>query len=339
MNYFFKHFAKPAEHLPVQHNKQRRIPLAPIENSVISQIPDPDPEDVDLSLFNEIEEYEHYEEPRFLHVEFPIGNPDNEQDVTEYEHIIYRSMRERELKTPLPQVLQTDFTDSDVGIIIDSLDRIHFKFQLTTNTFYRCVGILQRVLAITFVSASQLPLVSCAALLVASKVEDVNPILASDIVKYIGNQFDMNQLLKMETDIYSIIGYDTVFPTPLFFLVHFLRLDEQTPETLLLSRYITELCMTCPEFKTEKPSAIAAAAIMMVRTIAGAEIWPEKYVIYTQYTFEDLCHNVKIIHAMLLQEDRQESRFMKLKYSYDIFHYVSSTVIPKELPIPYPYFE
>lgn len=318
--------------------KQKRVPLAPIDNKIIS-LKEVIFVDDYSSSGEEDDAVELIIPERFIHVEYQIGNPEDAQDVTEYEHIIYRSMRRRELKFPFTSIEQAEFTEYDVALLIDCLDRLHFKFQLTTNTIYRCVGVLRRVLALKVITAEQLLIYGCASLLVASKQEDVNPIYASDITLYFENKFSMEDIKNAEMDVLITIKYDVAFPTSLFFLLHFLRLDNQEQDAVLLSRYLLELCLTQHEFAFQKPSAVASSVIMMMRTLANVEPWPECYVLFTQYTFDDLCQNVNLLHNILLQDDRKESQFITNKYSTDLFHYVSQTIIPEKLPIPYPYFE
>ena len=315
-----------------QPQKPQRIPLSLISNGTGSTSPNQNTQHKQIS-------YHQLPYTPFIHVELPIGLPCDPQDVTEFEHIIYRSMRIRELKIPEFSVQQTEITPSDRGMMVLWLCRMHYKCQLATETLHRCIGILDRVISLTNVSRNKLTLIGSAAMLIASKIEDIQPIQIEDIITIAENSFSENDLKRMEVNVINLIGFDTEFPTILFFLNIFLRLNGQTLQIMLFARYVAEICMTSAEFMNVKPSAIAATALMMTRTIAGVEPWTEALAAYTQYSFENLCHYCKVAHALLLQVGKDEVNFIRRKYSIDQFYNVSCIQIPDQLPIPFPYYD
>jgi len=273
----------------------------------------------------------------FYHVEYQIGDPNNPQDVTEYENIVYRSMRNRENVFPECIVEQTEINGMHRGLLVDSMVRIHYKTQLTTVTLYRAVGILNRVLSLTELTKDRLQIVGCASLLIASKVEDIMPLQIESALICTNHSFSKSDLLKMETQIANLIEFDLAFPTPFFFLSYFLRINGQTNEIILLTRYILEVCLTCEEFFDVKPSAIAATSIMMMRVIIGEEPWTEELANFSQYSFDDLSGHAKSLHQILLQKNREESFFIKKKYGSEPYLGVSMIPVPKELPCPFPF--
>ena len=319
-----------------QEGKQYRVPLSEIQNDVpkyqTHQSQKPAEHPVIPHIIDERPPYE-----PLIHDEFPIGSLDDPQDVAEYEHIIYRSMREQELHSQCS--LPSEVSLSDRGILIDHLCRLHYKCQLNTLTFYRCVGILDRLTSVTPVSGYNYYIFGYAAMLVASKFEDVSPLRIEDAITISDVKFSRDDMKKAEIMILNLINFDLTFPTPLFFLNIFLRINGQTKEIMLLSRYLCEICMSSEEFFNVKASAIAASAIMMMRTLLNLEPWPNELAGYTRYSFADLCKHVKSIHRMLLEPNRPQTAFMRKKYSSEPFCRVAKIPIPLELPIPYPYYE
>ncbi|OHT03066.1 Cyclin, N-terminal domain containing protein [Tritrichomonas foetus] len=323
-----------------QSGKQYRVPLGEISNAVPKyQLQKPAPQQIHEQFVPMIIDERPKYEP-LVHDEFPIGSIDDPQDVAEYEHIIYRSMRERE-NQPMPEshVIQKEITLKTRGIVVDRLCRLHYKCQLTTITFYRCVGILDRVTNLTPICANNYLIYGFASMLIASKFDDVSPMVLDDIVKISDGAISRDELKKIENMLVNMIDFDLAFPTPLFFLNIFLRISGQNMEIMLLSRYLMELCMTSGDFLNVKPSAIAASSIMLMRTLIGIEPWPESLAGYTRYSFQDLCGYAKAIHRMLLEPDRVESEFIRRKYSSEPFMCVANINIPRELPIPYPFFD
>jgi hypothetical protein len=73
---------------------------------------------------------------------------------------------------------------------------------------------------------------------------------------------------------------------------------------------------------------MAAVAIMVTRILNGEEKWPAGLAGYTMYTQEQLEPYGTAIRLMLLDRDREESRFMKRKYSSEPFRAVGHVKIP-----------
>jgi hypothetical protein len=260
---------------------------------------------------------------RFDHSEVPIGDPEDPQDVVEFEHIIYRSMRSKENATRPLQFAQTEITMRDRNMLIDTVARFHYRLGLTTNALYRFIGILDRCLAVTSVPKSKLRVVGCAALLIASKIEDIYPAQSVDLVRLAEREFGQGELFAMEIQVLNAIRFDTTFATPLFFLTQFMRIHSQTKESLLLGRYILEICHTHERSFGVNPSMVAAVATMVTRVLRAEERWPKELAGYTMYSAEELDPMAAIVRGMLLEPEREESRFIRKKYSSEAFHSVA----------------
>jgi hypothetical protein len=268
----------------------------------------------------------------FSHEEIAIGDPDDPQDVVEFEHIIYRSMRSKEKATLLLQFSQSEISIRDRCLLVDALDRFHYKLGLTTNTLYRFIGILDRYLSVVSVPKQKLRVVGCASLLIASKIEDIFPAQSSDIIQLAERGFSQNELFATEIQVINAIRFDTTFATPLFFLTHFMRIHDQTKQTLLLARYVLEICQTNEQFFAVPPSMVAAVATLVTRVIGGQEKWPRELAGYTKYTAEELDPLAMNAHTMLKDANQEESRFIRRKYSSEPFHSVAQTKVPDKWP-------
>jgi hypothetical protein len=232
------------------------------------------------------------------------------------------------LAAPRLRFNQPDVTLRDRHQLIDALDRFHFKLGLTTNGFYRFVGILDRYLSITPVSKTQLRVVGCACLLIASKIEDIYPAQSKDLIQLAENDFTRTHLFATEIQVINAIRFETTFATPLFFLTQFMRIREQTKTAQLLGRYIIEICQTHDMFFGIASSLIAAVATMVARILGGEEPWPDDLAGYTMYTEDHLAPYVAAVRSMLIDRDRAESRFMRRKYCSEPFLSVADVRIP-----------
>jgi hypothetical protein len=264
----------------------------------------------------------------FIHCEVRIGDDDDPQDVAEFEHIIYRGLRAQEINARGLQFAQTEVTLRDRSLLIDALDRFHYKLSLTTNGLYRFIGIVDRYLSLVSVPKSKLRVVGCASLLIASKIEDIYPARSRDLIELSERVFSQSELFATEIQVINAVQFDTEFPTPLFFLTQFMRIEDQTKESLLLGRYILEICHTNDLFYGVAPSLIAAVATFVARILSGDPPWPPALAGYTMYSEEYLVPYVAAVRAMLLETDREESQFIRRKYSSEPFHSVALIRVP-----------
>ncbi|KAH0786690.1 Cyclin, N-terminal domain containing protein [Histomonas meleagridis] len=265
----------------------------------------------------------------FKHTEIPIGSIEDPQDVVEFEHIIYRTMRQNEISAIPLTFNQKEITMKDRNLLVDAMCRFHFKLCLTTNGFYRFLGILDRFITTAHIPRRKLILYGCACLFIASKIEDVQPAQSDDLIELSRHEFTRNELFEAENYVINSIVFDTTFPTPLFFLTQFMRISGQTKKSILLARYILEICQSSEHFFGSKASLMASVAVMACRLLCGEEKWTTELRQYTMYTEEDLMPHIKVVKEMLSQKDREETRFMRRKYGSDLFLNVADVDVSK----------
>jgi hypothetical protein len=264
----------------------------------------------------------------FKHTEIPIGHRDDPQDAVEFEHIIYRTLRDREMLMRPLEFNQPEITLRDRNLLIDALDRFHYKLSLTTNALYRFIGILDRFLFVRALPKSKLRLFGCAALFIASKIEDICPAQANDLIDLADYTFTRDDLFAAEIEIINAIQFDTTFATGLFYLTHLTRIHNQTKESLLLTRYILELCQTHERLFGLPPALLASLSVMVTRILNQQEKWPKELADYSMHSIEELDRLVPIVYSMLIKPNREESRFIRRKYASDLFLRVALVDLP-----------
>ena len=298
------------------------------------QINDEDDNEYPPECMNEqdINENDSFNEPQQIepkNTTVVIGNPNDLKDSTEYELIIYREMLESEIMLPSQNVVQTEITPKDRGLLVDWLCRVHYKCRLTTSIFYRCIGIIDRLLMVTVIPSEDLKLIGCASMLIASKIEG-QPFYISHAIELSEHSFNREMIINAEAEINNLLGFQLNFPTSFTFLSHLQRLSEERSECVLHSRYLIEVCSSSIEFINVRPSAIACTAILLTRILHGYDddAWTDQMEEYTGYSFSDLIGYAKIIHSFLLEEDREETVFMRRKYGSPAFHCVADYPLP-----------
>ena len=270
--------------------------------------------------------------PDFHFKTVEIGDPEDPMDVAEYEHLIYRTLRQRELAEDVLSFRQSEITIKDRNLLIDALCRFHYKLGLMTNTFYRFIGIFDRYLAKENIPKSKLKLYGCAAFLIATKIEDIYPAQSTDLIKLSDRAFTQRELFAAEIQVINAIGFETTFGTPLFYLTQFMRIEDETKENLLLARYVLETMQSYDQCFGMPASKMAAIAVLMTRFLKKKPLWPSAFADYTKYSLADLTPIAKLVRAMLAEEDREETKFMRRKYGCETFLAVARIPIPPVFP-------
>ena len=262
--------------------------------------------------------------PRFL-----IGDSNSPENAIDYEQIVYNHMCMSELSSlPTPRVIQTEITPHDRAMLVDWLCRLHYKCRLTTPAFFRCVGIIDRALLLVNVRQSELKLIGCAAMLIATKIEGRRKLLICHAIELAENAFSRDDLVNAEAQLLNLLNYRCDFPTSFMFLSHLFRMNEKTFKLVLFARYIIEVCASSIEFINVRPSAVACSAILLTRIINNLEPWPEEFAQYTLYDYNDLIGYARIIHSILIDKNREEIAFMRRKYGSQQFMCVANISLP-----------
>ena len=254
----------------------------------------------------------------------PIGDPEDCLDVCKYQHIIYKCFREKEVERSKIRFNQTNFTLYDRNICVDQICRIHYKLGLTTNSFYRFIGMFDHFLTLVQIPKEKLMLYACATFLMASKMEDIFPAQSADLVQLAKRAFTQEDLFGAEIQVANAIKFSATFGTGLFFLTLFLRIeDEEDQDFHYFARFILEISQTCDFFYGKPFSYMASAAVYVTRFVWKQSIWTKKLEGYTAYTNEDLKPAFDAIRQVINNPERKESKFILRKYSCDLYHGVA----------------
>lgn len=265
----------------------------------------------------------------FHHVEIKIGDESNPNDVVEFENVIYRTLRTEDMIRPAFKFDQHEITMKDRNVMIDAMCRYHYKLRMMTNTLYRFIGIFDRYLSVAQIPKQKLRLYACASFLIASKIEDVYPTQSTDLIKLSERAFTQKELFAAEIEIINAIHFDTTFATPLFYLTQFMRINDQE-EHILTARYILEIMQTHEHFYGVNAALQASVAVMVTRIIFEENTkWTKELFDYTQFAEDKVYTEALVVRDMLLEKDREETRFMRRKYGSDLFSNVAFITIPR----------
>lgn len=114
--------------------------------------------------------------------------------------------------------MQTEVKDTSRGFLVEWIIDVHRKFRLQPETLYVTVSIIDRYLAKVSIKKTQLHLLGVAALLIATKYEEIYPPDLKDLLNVSENKFSKEEVLKLENDILSTLEFNFFVPSLLRFL-------------------------------------------------------------------------------------------------------------------------
>lgn len=134
----------------------------------------------------------------------------------------------REFRRELRFLPCQDFLDRQVelngrmrSILVSWLVRVHAEHNLHRRTLFLAIGVADRYLSKRQVERHQFQLVGACALLIAAKVEEIEPPEVRTLVHLAAGEFSQDDLKKMERRMLHTLDYGVTVPTVSEFLPHF----------------------------------------------------------------------------------------------------------------------
>ena len=148
------------------------------------------------------------------------------QEAVEVLDEIYAHLRESERRWLPPKEhlkCQTVVTAEMRGILVDWLVEVAEEYRLSSETLYLSINYIDRYLAVVPIEKAQLQLVGVAAMLIASKYEEIYPPQCDEFVYISDNTYTRDQIFAMETNILVTLDFALTVPTAKVFLRRYLR--------------------------------------------------------------------------------------------------------------------
>ena len=241
---------------------------------------------------------------------------------------------------------QRDITYRMRGILIDWLVEVHYKFKLHGPSLWLAVNILDRYLQKNEITRDRLQLVGVAALLIASKFDEVSPPEVDECVHITDNSYSKREVLQMEYRICESLGFQISVPTGFCFINRFLGLIGADDTLKFITLFYAERNLQEQHFLSVLPGHFAAAAVLAALwkrrsdthnpitdpPIEANEIWPEVLVKASGFSGENLlpCARNLILHAGQEPMTTSQRRLIaaKKKYSQEKYFGIASLPLP-----------
>ncbi|XP_040278372.1 cyclin-A1 [Bufo bufo] len=256
--------------------------------------------------------------------------------VAEYVEEIHRYLREAEVKhRPKPYYMrkQPDITSAMRTILVDWLAEVREEYKLRSETLFLAVNYLDRFLSCMSVLRGKLQLVGTAAVLLASKYEEVYPPDVEEFVYITDDTYTKKQLLRMEHLLLKVLAFDLTVPTVNQFLTQYIHKHNAGTKTEHLAMYISELSLLEEPFLKYLPSMTAAAALALANYTINKVFWPETLKAFTGYSLSDLAPCLVDLHRACLNAPHQAQQAIREKYKTPKYMQVSLLTLPAALPL------
>jgi len=216
------------------------------------------------------------------------GDLENVQAVVEYVPDIFDVLFQEEAAfTVRPNYMdqQKDINAKMRAILIDWLVEVHMKYQLRPETLFLTVNLIDRYLSQMSVVRKRLQLVGVAAMLIASKFEEIDPPKVNDFVYITDNAYTRDDILLMECTMLTTLGFNIVVPTPAHFLDRLQGANQCDSLHREVSQYLLELALLDLSMARHSPSHLVSAALLLSNELLGRRpAWPAAMAQHTRHS-------------------------------------------------------
>ncbi|XP_008275601.1 cyclin-A1 [Stegastes partitus] len=255
----------------------------------------------------------------------------------EYAENIYQHLRERETKlSARPDYLarHPEITDSMRAVLVEWLVEVSQEYKLHSETLHLAVNYMDRFLSCTgYVKRVKLQLVGTAALMIASKYEEITPPDLNEFVYITDNTYKKKELVRMEQVLLSVLDFNMAAPTSSQFLHLFMSIHSVCDMTRNLALYATELSLLeIGPFLQYTPSIVAAAAYCLATYTINRSLWPDSLNAFTGYTMAEIVPCLTDLHKLSISAESCPQQAIRNKYRSSKYCRVSWITLPAVLP-------
>lgn len=259
------------------------------------------------------------------------------KEVPDYVEEIHTYLREMEIKCkPKSGYMQKqpDITNNMRAILVDWLVEVGEEYKLQNETLYLAVNYIDRFLSSMSVLRGKLQLVGTAAMLLASKFEEIYPPEVAEFVYITDDTYNKKQVLKMEHLVLKVLSFDLAAPTILQYLNQYFRHQPVSPKVESMCLYLGELSLVDSDpFLKYLPSVTAAAAFVIANYTVNEETWPDSLAKFTGYNLESLKPCILDLYQGYLSAAAHQQQAVREKYKTSKYHAVSTIEPPESLSI------
>ncbi|KAJ6967865.1 hypothetical protein D5086_028847 [Populus alba] len=254
--------------------------------------------------------------PKGQVIDIDAADVNNDLAGVEYVEDIYKFYKlvENESRPNDYMDRQPEINEKMRAILVDWLIDVQHKFELSPETLYLTINIIDRFLSVKTVPRKELQLVGMSATLMASKYEEIWAPEVNDLVCISDRAYTHEQILVMEKTILANLEWTLTVPTHYVFLARFIKasIPEKGMENMVY--FLAELGLMHYDTVMFCPSMVAASAVYVARcTLNKTPSWTETLEKHTGFSEPQLkdCAGLLVYFHSKAAEHRLQSVFRK----------------------------
>ncbi|CAI5463892.1 unnamed protein product [Closterium sp. Yama58-4] len=269
------------------------------------------------------------------------GDP---QMCTKYAAEIYANLRDGERRHRPTMALEEgrggEVSAAMRGILMDWLVEVAEEYRLVPDTLFLTAAYIDRFLSHATVTKNHLQLLGIAAMLIASKYEEIYAPQVDEFCYITDNTYRRHEVLLMERHVLKTLHFDLSTPTVKSFLRRFIKAAQASlppsPQHHLefLGNYFAELTLVDYPCLRFLPSQIAAAAVFLAKLTLYRALppWDATLQHYTGYTPSQLKEAVMALYDLQRNVKGCTLPAIREKYRQPKFEGVALLPPPAEIP-------
>jgi cyclin A len=255
------------------------------------------------------------------HADIDVGDENDPQLCCVYVNDIYEYLRENEVRYhPKDYMMyQKDITPHMRAILVDWLIEVAEEYKLSSETLYLAVSYIDRYLSKKTVLRGKLQLVGVAAMLLASKYEEIYAPSVDDFVYISDNTYTKEEVFCMESSLLDTLEFCLTGATTKNFLRRFLKAAGAGADVTvtMFANYLCELSLHDYSFVKYLPSVVAAASVVLsLHTLSKTPSWTSTLEYYTRLHFSDDSLRKCITDLLRLHKDAPKASLQAVQEKY-----------------------
>ncbi|KAJ8770315.1 hypothetical protein K2173_014925 [Erythroxylum novogranatense] len=226
------------------------------------------------------------------------------EDIYKFYKLVENESRPRDYMSSQPEI-----NEKMRAILVDWLIDVHQKFELSQETLFLTVNIIDRFLSQSTVPRRELQLLGMSATLIASKYEEIWAPEVNDLVCISDRAYSHEQILIMEKTILGKLEWTLTVPTYYVFLARFIKASIPDVKFENTVYFLAELGVMHYETITFCPSMVAASAVYAARCILSkTPLWTdtlEHHCGYSESQLKDCAGLLAFYHSKAAENKLQ----------------------------------
>lgn len=169
--------------------------------------------------------------------------------------------------------IQSDINGKMREILVDWLHEVHYRFKLLPETMFLTINYVDRFLSVSQINRNRLQLVGCAAMLLASKYEEIYCPEINDFVVISDSAYSRQEMISMEGEMLRTLEFNMTVPSSWRFAERYMLQTGLAEESQGYYHVMYLLQMGLQNFDftiNYKPSVQAAAATWLALKAVGS---------------------------------------------------------------------